>query len=524
MGAEAVRDASGRQWLLGLMLVVALVVPLVPLALVQVPPIVDYPNHLARLWLIAGGAAEPPMDAIYAVDWSRAVTNIGVDLLALVLGPLIGGEAVARGALALSLLVPAIGAVVLARAVAGRLHVLQLTLPLATWNVCTTFGFLNHQIAVGLAMLAAAAEPVLARRPLPWAMVLRAAIALAISVVHPFGAIAYAGLVGAWALGDAPLSRARFLQAILRAGLAVLPVALFLLMAPVPPGAEQGAAVTHQPAWLPWLSKVTTFTWPFVTHWPLQEAVAGVLGLVVLAAMARVGAVRVHRGFFLAGVTLAVLALLGPGNVGDTSLVDIRIACLALPVLCVALRPSDASRRWWLPVGVALCLLMVVRGASVTQFWLANRQNITAVHAALAELPEGAALLPTRIVPETFSWTDASQSILFLDFAQFNVALLAVPERRAFVPMLFSAAGKQPIRVLPPSNEIAVPDGPQPRVQQLLSGRPHPQFPYLRDWRSRFDHVLLLNAQGNGPGMPPGLTLLRDAGFAQLWRIDRADE
>jgi hypothetical protein len=46
---------------------------------------------------------------------------------------------------------------------------------------------------------------------------------------------------------------------------------------------------------------------------------------------------------------------------------------------------------------------------------------------------------------------------------------------------------------------------------------------YLRDWRSGFDDVLVLNADlpdASGPfRAPPGVSLVNDTGFAQLWKI-----
>jgi hypothetical protein len=53
----------------------------VPVTLVHLPPLFDYPNHVARLWLLGGGAAVPPLSHIYAVEWT-ALTNIGIDLIA----------------------------------------------------------------------------------------------------------------------------------------------------------------------------------------------------------------------------------------------------------------------------------------------------------------------------------------------------------------------------------------------------------------------------------------------------------
>ncbi|MGO7800727.1 hypothetical protein ACC710_38080, partial [Rhizobium ruizarguesonis] len=46
------------------------------------PPILDYPNHYARIWLLSGGIGDQPFPEIYAVDWNRTFTNVGIDVLA----------------------------------------------------------------------------------------------------------------------------------------------------------------------------------------------------------------------------------------------------------------------------------------------------------------------------------------------------------------------------------------------------------------------------------------------------------
>src|SRR5437762_2357798 len=50
-----------------------------PLLVCEIPPLTDYPNHLARYWLIAGGLSDPALAHFYQVDWANAVTNVGVD-------------------------------------------------------------------------------------------------------------------------------------------------------------------------------------------------------------------------------------------------------------------------------------------------------------------------------------------------------------------------------------------------------------------------------------------------------------
>jgi len=43
-----------------------------PVLSVRVPPLLDYPNHFARIWLLSGGIDRPPLSAMYALDWTGA--------------------------------------------------------------------------------------------------------------------------------------------------------------------------------------------------------------------------------------------------------------------------------------------------------------------------------------------------------------------------------------------------------------------------------------------------------------------
>jgi hypothetical protein len=62
-------------FLVGLLLIAGLIFG------ISLPPVQDYPNHLARYWLIAGGASAPPTSSMFAVDWRNASTNVGPDLI-----------------------------------------------------------------------------------------------------------------------------------------------------------------------------------------------------------------------------------------------------------------------------------------------------------------------------------------------------------------------------------------------------------------------------------------------------------
>ncbi|MND89271.1 hypothetical protein D3C80_813230 [compost metagenome] len=95
------------------------------------------------------------------------------------------------------------------------------------------------------------------------------------------------------------------------------------------------------------------------------------------------------------------------------------------------------------------------------------------------------------------------------------------------MPYLFTATGKQPLRVREPWSEIAVPEG-IPIPTDMLN-EPAPDYaPYMADWKSRFDYVLVLNADMASPDHPMPVIdtvhLVADEGFASLYRIEHPSQ
>jgi hypothetical protein len=101
-------------------------------------------------------------------------------------------------------------------------------------------------------------------------------------------------------------------------------------------------------------------------------------------------------------------------------------------------------------------------------------------------------------------------------------ALLLI-ERRAFWPLLFAHPAQQPIRVLPPYNKLSMSVG-MPVKWQWLGERSYSALqlavaPYLPNWRSNFDAVLLIDPPAPLPPIA-GLSLLHHGDYAQLYKIE----
>jgi hypothetical protein len=505
----------------------AFVLLLGPVALVAVPPLHDYPNHLARLWLITNSPLQPPLDAVYAIDWSLATTNIGIDLLARAFGPMLGAETVGRVCVALALALPVAGAVLLGRATAGRWHVLMLAATLLGWNLPLADGFLNSQIATGTALLVSAAYAALAARPLPQAILLLVA-AFGVGTIHLVGSVFLTALIAAVAVGPGLPVRSEWTRRIGRAALAAAPVpvatAALIGFAPALPGGDPGVVDTVFTWTYASVSKLVTFAAPFVTYSFLPETM---LGLVLLAGGyigLRSGWMRMHAGLGLAGIGLFAMGLLLPQDIGDTQMVDIRFTVMGAFALAASVSPAQPlDRRSAVSVAAMLLAVATLRTGWILSHWIAASRDMAAVERAVAPLPVGIALLPVQAAADGAEGASGRSRLAGIASLHTHYPARAVMLRSVFVPSLFAFAGRQPLRVLGDWRRLSAPFSSLPVPGDLLR-TPDPgllaAFPHLGDWRADFRYLLVVDADSPAAEkLPDGLDLVADEGFARLYCI-----
>jgi hypothetical protein len=532
-----------RSRLAPIAVVLALLAPVVAVLAVSVPPLVDYPNHLARLWLEGGGAAVAPVSSMYRIVWDT-LTNIGIDLLAVIMIPLFGYEIVGRIFVAAAILLPGIGGALLWRVLHGRFHWWQISFALLAWNMGLVMGFLNFEIGLGVALLAIAADPFLARRGGAIATIARAALAGLLLLIHVFAFVFYAALFAGLILGPEFRSLARRgaligagKSLLIIAGTLALPALAILLASPSLPGRQTDANLLT--IWSDFqagfgqilAAPVAKFRLAFVgidayAGWLDALTFATIALPIIFSAISK--RLTAHAGMLLAAGGLFACYFVFPPFLAGTAWVDRRFAFMALQVLALALRP-DLPVQSARVLATLLLAVSLLRTSAIGWIWHERQGDVAALSRALADVPAGAAILPLE--------HEASKNVAPIgrytalgEPTYRHLAALALPWRRAFTPTLFAARGKQPVRILQPWDEIAEPDGGLlASVNALTSRQVYDEAvkhaSYLRFWRERFDFALVLNADVadvHGRFVPPdGLELLKDEGFAQLYRVIR---
>ena len=524
------------------LIALSFLVLLAPFCLIKTPPLTDYPNHLARYWLIAGGARDPVLARFYQVDWSNAVTNIGVDRLIALFSPLASGFVLGRIAIIASAVLPPLGMFSLSYAVSRRITPWQVIFPFAAWSTTFLMGFINFQIGLGLALLFASVDPLAQPRLWRWVMWMRVPFGLILAVDHLFALIFYAILLAGLGLGPAPFladawrdrSR-RLFRAGLTAAWCLIPLAILAGPSQALPGAQPSAPI-NLPANLGALlfsaatDKLATLLSPLASYNFFQECtiVLALAGFWIW--LNRRGALTAHGGLMVAFAGMAALAVFAPGRLAGASWVDRRFPIMALCCVMAALqfRPG-ISKRFGIIAGCLALSLVILQTTWVGWNWWNMKEETKAVEDVLSNVPAGAAILPMQHQPSFLvrSRAPAGRYMYLVGDPTFrHMDAMAVTQRRAFVPNLFSARGLQPLRVLGSWDGLVEHNGGDLASVSALSRPPRPGDPaYVGGWRGRFDYVLVLNADlpdWAGPFRPPPeLRLVADRGFAQLWRVAR---
>lgn len=533
--------ATVPRWLIAALVCLAALAVIAPVTVAPMPYLWDVPNHLVRLWVLLGYDKGTPVAAMYQPDWSLASTNLGLDHLGMVLGQVLPFGVLGPALAAVSLLIVPAGVIVLNRALFGGPHVWHVGLFLLAWNFVVVGGLLSFQLGLGCALFAAALDTRLTGLSRWTRFAARAAMATGLMVVHVFGLMFFLLLLVGLDVGrrrppfEQPIARRLIVRRLVYATAAcVLPVVALALFAPRLPGAHvlPGAGAPFKATMLRFpdptvLEHLSIMLTPLKTYDLVPDllTVVAIMALPVYALLR--GRLQMHFGLFWLAVVLFVLCHFVPSTLFGTGWIDKRLPAMAGLMWAASVRPQlPATVRGQVLVGCLLLGAVIARAAFIGTVWSGQQAAVRDLRAVSATIEPGSAVL----VAEHFTGSVSDPRAPLGRYAHGepifrHLPTLLVIWRQAFVPTVFSAAGKQPLKVLPPWIELAVPEGGTPNLDELDAPEAIIDFHYLADWRRRFHYLLVINADlphaGRQIGDIPGIREVAVSPFARLYRIEK---
>ena len=509
---HAARQAAGvSARLTAVCFVVFGLVAAIPVMLHPLPPLLDYPNHLARAHVIATIGADRHLSQFYQVEW-QIIPNLIMDVLVPLFQPVFGIYRAGQSFIIITILLLVSGALCLHRALYGKWSLAPLLVAPLAYNRIFLVGLMNYTFGIGLAMWALAAWVYLRERA--WAARLLASVLFCVALFfcHLF-AVGLYGLgvfsVETWRLWtgrDRPLS-ARIAEFVL-AGLPFVPVLALLVLSPTWGLSEENR-------------------WDTAGKLDGLYAVIGVysdavdFGLLAIVAAAVAWALwrrtlSLHPvGWIVLGLG-AVVYLAMPGFMFSTYMADQRlpIALVFLIISCANLELHRRAER--VTALVLLAGLLVARVIEVDVNWRDLSRETLALRDSIGHIEQRGPRILVAQANETDTDTDEVQ-----DYGLALAPCLAVIERSALVSTLFTIVGKQVIQTRPAyRGQVETGDVDLPDIEQLetaldegASDAQGENARYWRLWQNKFDYVYVVYTHKGAPNpFPARAGLLRLVG------------
>ena len=510
---------------------------LVPVALAALPPIHDYPSHLARIFVMHDLLTERRFAAFYTLH-PAVIPNLAMDAVVLALERLgVPVEAAGRIFIALVILGMGFGTIAVHRRLFGRMSPVPALAFAFAYNPILMFGFMNYLFGLAVALFGFAfwlrARDHGRGQPFGWRLALGL---LGWSVVaffcHLMAVGLLLGLIGAHELDrlcrpQDGLAWAARLAVAGRAALVMAPslaaVAALYLAAPL-----AGTVATRPAEWSP---AMLASELPYRVHAllhphdaynaALDHVLAASMVAAVLLALLR-GRLRIARPMLLPIATLAVACLVLPDQWAGTSFIAYRlpIFVLLLTVASVDIVPTrlpsvpTASRgRRQAVLALLVGGFVVARSASAADAWQAGSRFYQPILAAMARLPPGARIYSTILYRGSLlsalqlPWSHLA-SMATIRAGLFSADLFADPAQNLLVP----TPAYEPLARLAPLGFAATPG--------MLPDFDHDAFAPAR--LARFDYALIEHPEFYPGGIPAGLRVLARSQGAVLFAIDHA--
>lgn len=372
------------------------VVSAVPLLFVATAPLVDAGGHMGRWFVQVNLRASPVLQQWYGFDWGL-LGNLGCDLIAQALIPVVGAQAALRIIVGIILGTQTLGILLLSRAAHGRLSPTSFFALPFIYGFPLQFGFLNSMLGIGLALIAVAGwtvldKPGLERRRallfVPVGFVLWLCHTMALGVF----------LVGAFAI-SAARADARGEPAwrvVLGTGIGLIPAVIgpALGMALARHGAVEPFAYHMAPGKLLWPIHALRDAWPRWDIGSLLFLLAAIYGFWRTPWFVR------HSGLAVFAGLMAAIYVLMPDTILESQYADMRLAPLTYMLFLVAARPApEAPPKLWAGLAIAGLLFTGARWTGNGIAMVENDRINTRSLSVLKRLPGGTNLV--TLMPRT---------------------------------------------------------------------------------------------------------------------------
>ncbi len=487
-------NASLFGWYGAIMLFLAILL-VAPIWAVEYPPLVDYPNHLARGYILYNYDEIPSFRTYYEIDYF-STPSLAMDLFMVALQPILDIRIVGKLFLTLTLWLWVLGWHLLGRAIHGRPTWLALGAALFAYHSMFFYGFTNFAFSLGVFLVALAAW-FHGRSHWPWPRhLLVAVLALACFFSHLSAFIFLAGSVLAITAWECWRAKAISRAAIIN----VLPI--FVPLVFLRGGGESGIAWN-------WPGKLVGALSLFRGYHQYVDgafivAVAIFVGLLFLWPTQR----RAVGSILFVGLGCVAMFLIGPTVLFGGAPADARFLLPAAALVTLSLDFSFPAKKA-LGLLVFFLALILFRIGMIGYVWQQLDADLGEQISLFENFPVEAKVYPIVRISDG---PDEKKR----ELPSFHAIGYAVVERRIYTPTLMAFKGHNPLRYKTP---------PPPRITDHVDPEPFRAVDRV-DWDAVFanhDYLWCRRLPADYRSyLDQHCTLVAENQAGSIWRVRKA--
>lgn len=494
-------------------------IALLPLFSVDILPLVDYPVHIVRQFILIHYEDMPALQAGYAIDWGIK-PNLAMDAIVPTLSRWMSVLVAGRFYTSLVFLMLIGATCYLAKALHGKVGWLPLLSLLFLYNINFFEGYLNCLTSTAFMIFTFAVWIQSDNWQTYYRIPIIATLTILIFFSHLFPLAILVIAISAYEAGRSGQTGTKFVHQLVILGMAFIPVCiLWMLKRPGPEisNIDYGPLIVRLHMWFgPALMLITS----------------DMLILTAMFAGLFLSYISIKRNIFISVMRWPLLALFLISFFIPQAILGGSAVHLRLPVIIAFLAIASISPEVLNPHRIKLFALILItilslRSLDVIRTWREINADFSELRAAAHVITPGARIM---------TFDEISKPVNKLIYS--HVTDLTVLDRCVFVPHLAKIPDQQPIVAAKntehidgglalPVNRIQFDQGISAKDSETLKNQKYSGWirPYFANWPEHFDYVLHIHDKGlkDNP-QPELLDKLKTGSYFSIYRVKQRPE
>jgi hypothetical protein len=491
-----------------------------PVFLVDLPAMNDYPGHLARMYILTS-IGTPDQNPYYYFYLPYVYPNLAMDIVVPILARFMDVAIASKLFLVVSQVIVVSGAVAFEMAVKQRHEFAGFAGAAVLYSLPFAWGFLNFEFGVGLALWGLASWSALEDKESVTRLVVHTLFCAGIFVCHLAAFAMYGATLAFCALWRAFQPNIDWKKSVRTFAILVSPAAIILgyfIIAVTNLEKESSSIAKGPSAWNAVAEFVSLLHGMNGYNAYLSfGSIFVVMAMIYFMFKERCLSLMPQGKWIAIGFLILILVL--PFRLLGGDFPGLRLAIGALLILPAFLAVQPTKQFFHCVPPLVLSLIALVNAGHTASLWLSYQPEYAALRESFKQIERGAFVLVGHANFKNDRFDKAKMPIM-------SATALATHYVNAFMPTLVTIPGQQPLQVCPQLKRLALRRTSDywPVAFSVLATIANKTAntsdvpTHVRDWEQDYDYLYLVGPRGANP-MPDRLTMLTATNDFTLYRI-----